>query len=439
MDPITIASKRFHTEYALFWEPPPGHEVRGPLVLRIEAEHAHRADALKSLRLIEWKPENRHPFVIVEGTFASAREYIGVIARKLHDDYGKLAKGLAEDGLTIGALGPLVRPVRGNDLMNLIRHASSEVSKVLAGLTLVLMPERITDAKGYAECLSLIAPIADGAMLRVAVQSEPEIATTYPGAARFLVDDRALLDHLKNLGKKAEEGPPTGKPRPTPEQRAAAEKAAGKPILSEGTGNDLRALLLDAGDAFSKSQFKTAAKKFRAARMLCHLTGLKEEEAMASIALGSALLATGDKVAAIAAYRAGKQIALSIQKLAIAAQAELGVAAIHFFATEYRSARASYADIMHLAADIPPLRLEAMRMEGECYLAEARTADAITSLGVAVDTAAALPPDVRKMTSYAHAGKTLVGVLDRAGEPARARATEKHLEALAKGAAEVVS
>src|SRR5260221_12905568 len=105
MDPLTLASTRFHTETRLFWDPPPGHEIE-PRVLRIAVAFPHRKDAVKSLRLLEWDPQNRRPFMIVEGSFRTTEEYLGVIDDTIRRDYAKLLKGLAEDGVTLAPLPP---------------------------------------------------------------------------------------------------------------------------------------------------------------------------------------------------------------------------------------------------------------------------------------------------------------------------------------------
>jgi hypothetical protein len=243
-----------------------------------------------------------------------------------------------------------------------------------------------------------------------------------------VVDEGALLEFLKQMGSDnaTSNGPAVALPPST-----VAKKATDGKIMSEATGIDLRRLLLDAGTAMSQGSFKLAARRFRAARMLCHLADLPEEEAATSIATGSALLAAGDRSSSIAAYRHGKTTALGCGNKLLAAQAELGIAGVSFLAAEYAKARASYREIEKLAADMPALCIEALRMEGECHLAEARPADAINAFSDVIAAAETLPREVRRTTSYEHAGKSLAAMLDRHGQSARARATEKRLSRLA--------
>jgi hypothetical protein len=151
-------------------------------------------------------------------------------------------------------------------------------------------------------------------------------------------------------------------------------------------------------------------------------------------ALGAAL--PFKKAQDVAAYRQGKATAIRCGNHLLAAQAEFGIAGVHFLGREYDKARASYRQIQTLAADMPPLVIEAVRMDGECHLAEGRPGDAITSLTEAIAVAEALPLEIRRTTSYAQAGKALAALLDQYGQHARARATEERLSMLAtEGAA----
>ena len=427
MDPISLASKRFHTAFSSFWDPPPGNALPTPPVLRIVVKPTSRTDAVKSLRLLEWAPENRWPFLILEASISSSDLTLAALASQVEANYEKLRSGLAQDGLSIPALERMPRPVQVAALASQIARAARNVATVLAGLMVVLMPERIHDEGLYSNIAGALADDADLSFMRVAVRDHESVAPRFPGFATFEVDRAALVQYLKDAGKPTKNGPPDGRPRPTPAQLHAAELRAGKRIPSEGTGSDLRALLLDASSAMSDRNFKVAAKKFRAARMLCHLSGLEDEEAVSSIALGSVVFAAGDKKAAIAAYRAAKAIALRRNNKTLAAQAELGVAAMHFAGRAFEAARASYREVAELSVEMPPLALEAERMVGECFLAEGRTADAMTPLSAVVNAAAQLPPEIRQTTSFVHAGKTLATLYEQAGHASQARAMVQHL------------
>jgi hypothetical protein len=424
VDPITLAAKRFTAEFEAFWNPPPGHAMKGPPALRLFVDRSDRKDMLKALRIMEWRPENRRPFVIIESEFVSEAAFALAIASALEADHEKLRRGLAEDGLTIPALALAQRPITAERLVAQLGEAARGVSQVLDGLVLVLVPVSIAEGAPYAPFIERLAAASNGSTLRVCALDDPSLRSKLPGQASFTVDHDKLRSFLKELKPNASRGPAASAPKLSPPQKAALEKELGARLPSQPTGDELRTLLLDAGKAMSDGQFKVAARKFRAARMLCHLSGLTQEEAATSLALGSAALAAQDKRAAIAAYRTAKQIALAGGLSVMAAQAELGVAGAHWSTRDFREARASYAEVERLAETIPALKLEAMRMEAECFVLEEQPLKAIASYGEVLDAAEQLEPEVRRTTSFAHAGKSLSKLLLSLGQAGAARDVE---------------
>ena len=430
MDPITIAAKRFAIELETFWRPPPGHELDGPPVLRLVADRSDQKEMRKALRVMELQPESRRPFVIVESAFSSEEAFALATACTLERDYEKLRKDLAEDGLTIPVLAPAARPVTIDRLAAQLVLAAEGVSQALEGLVVVLLPTSVTDGAPYAPFALRLASVSNGSTLRVCVLDHPSLHNKLPGQASFAVDQGALLAYLKKLKPNRSKGPASSAPRLSPPQKAALEKELKRRIPAQATGDELRTLLLDAGKAMSDGQFRTAIRKFRAARMLCHLSGLTEEEAATSIALGSAALAAQDKRAAIAAYRAAKQIALAKALPVVAAQAELGIAGAHWSTQDFRDARMSYTEVVQLAASIPGLRLEAMRMEAECFVLEEQPLKAIASFGRVLDAAEQLEPGRRSTTSFRHAGKSLTDLLLSLGQRGPSRDVEARVARL---------
>jgi tetratricopeptide (TPR) repeat protein len=430
MDPITIAARRFAIEFDTFWRPPPGHGLKGPPVLRLVADRTDRKEMIKALRMMEWQPESRRPFVIVESAFASEAAFALATATTLEQDYATLRKGLADDGLTIPALVPAEHPVTMSRLAAQLDLAARGVSQVLEGLLLVLVPASIDGGAPYARFVEHLASMSNGSTLRVCVLDHPSLRNKLPGQASFAIDHDALFAFLKELKTNRSKGPASAAPQLSPPQKAALEKELKRRVPSQPTGDELRTLLIDAGKAMSDGQFKTAVRKFRAARMLCHLSGLTQEEAATSIALGSAALAAQDKRAAIAAYRAAKQIALAGELPILAAQAELGIAGAHWSTRDYRDARASYSEVMRLAASIPALRLEAMRMEAECFVLEEHPSKAIETYGQVLDSAERLEPRLRRTTSFVHAGKSLTMLLLSLGQAGPSREVEARVARL---------
>jgi hypothetical protein len=175
VDPITIAAKRFAVEFETFWRPPPGHQVKGPPVLRLVANRTDRKDMIKVLRVMEWQPGNRRPFVIVESAFASEAAFALATASALEAHYEEVRKGLAEDGLMIPALALAERPVTTDRLMAQIRFAAEAVSQVLEGLVLALVPESVAEGAQYAPFVDRLASTSNGSTLRVCVHDHPSL------------------------------------------------------------------------------------------------------------------------------------------------------------------------------------------------------------------------------------------------------------------------
>jgi tetratricopeptide (TPR) repeat protein len=407
--------------------------VEGPAVLRLVVERNDRKEMLKALRILEWAPDNRRPFVVVESAFTSEQAFALRAASALEAGYEKVREGLAEDGLTIPVLAPAGRPVTIDRLVAQLRLAADGVSRALDGLVFVVVPETVAEQAPYAAFVERLAPVSNGTTLRVCVLDHASLRSKGPGQACFAIDHDALLAFLKELKPNRSKGPPSSAPQLSPPQKAALEKELKRRIPSSATGDELRTLLLDAGKAIGDGQFKTAVRKFRAARMLCHLSGLTQDEAATSIALGSAALAAQDNRGALAAYQTAKQIALAGELPVLAAQAELGIAGVHWSMREIRAARASYAEVAKLSESMPALRLEAMRMEAECLILEGQPVQAIAKYREILQTAEGLEPDVRHTTPFMHAGQSLAKLLSSHGQAGAAHEVEAHVARLSGG------
>ncbi|WP_437619936.1 hypothetical protein [Sorangium sp. So ce1151] len=429
MDPITLAAQRFRREWQAFWSPPPGHERSGPNALRVRTGPADRRDWLKTLRWMEWQPDNRHPFVVVEAPFTGEAAYVEAIAERLDRDLATLREGLAEDGLALPPLAPSTGPIDEAALRRRLVEAGRTAAGVLAGVVVVLAPARVDHAAAYRDLIARLMTVSNGTTLRLAVLDVPgsDLDALLPGSARFEIDQAALLDSLKQIGGGGAPPAAERQPKLAPQQKDAVERALGRKIASEDAGASLRRLLLDGGKAMQDGAFKLAVRKLRAARMLCHLSGLAQEEAAASIALGSAATAAGDPRAALAAFRQGKALALAAGHRLLGAHAALGEAGVLLAAKRLADAREAYAEVARLGEEAPALVLEAMRMHGECSRLEGQPALARWTWEDALAFAESLDPGVRRTTSYAAVGAALAELLRKVGRPVEALATEQRV------------
>src|ERR1019366_1132724 len=95
MDPVTVAARAFIRETARVWSPvrPADPATTLPLalqrarVLRMEAAPDDRGDLIKTLRLMEWAPENRWPLVLYDAPFTTEAAWCDGLCAKLHEDY----------------------------------------------------------------------------------------------------------------------------------------------------------------------------------------------------------------------------------------------------------------------------------------------------------------------------------------------------------------
>ena len=426
MDPLTLASKQFRTNLLAIWEPL-GAPPLDSSVLRVAYSHSDAKELVKTLRIQEWQPDNRRPFVIVSAPFRDEASFLGAFFAQLERDYGALRKGLGEEGVELPELSaPKQRPL-AEELRARLTFIAKEVGSALGGLVLAIMPERIEDDAAYAKVARGLLSTNAPANTHLLLGDAEALRDVVPGLVTFAVDEPALRAYLKSLGQQPSAGPSASTSSLNPTEKAALEARIGRKLPSRNTATDLRGYLLDAAAALEKQDWKLAVKKFRAARMLCRVSGLVEEEACASIALGSAEFALGDRRAAIAAYRRGGELATQRGNVTLAAQAELGVAAVHFAAGEWEKARVAYRAVAGMTKDLPPLHVDAIRMEGEAFIAEGLWTHAETSFSEVLDIAESLPTDQREMTSFRFAGSSLVALYDRAGSRAKSTQARQRL------------
>ena len=104
MDPLTLAARAFLRAHQAAWQPPPNTGAPVPRLLLVDAPPGPRTAVLKTLRLIEWQPENRRPFSVVLAPFTAPAPYLAAIVKQLDQDAAAVKEGLAEDGLALPAL-----------------------------------------------------------------------------------------------------------------------------------------------------------------------------------------------------------------------------------------------------------------------------------------------------------------------------------------------
>lgn len=367
MDPITVAAHRFLREHETAWRAPPGQKA--PPLLRLEAEPSERKSVLKALRLLEWQPDNRFPVSIFEAPFEEPGQWLAQAMDHVRRDVATVDEGLAADGR---APKPLLAAPPGVSPAEVVAHfeaLAKHVTPFLEGLVVVLAPSKVADAPAFAGLAKALAERrASSSALRLDVlaPSVPELVQAAPQAARFVVDQAALLSHLRDLGQNPSKGPADEPPPLTPEQKKKVEAELGQPLVSAHAGATLKTLLFDGGVALSENRPKDALKKYRVARMLAELTNLRREALVATMALGTCYATIQNHRGAEAAFKRAREVAKVLERPDVEAQALLGIGFLFMRERRFKEAQALYEEVLGLVPEEHPLHTEAKRLIVAC-------------------------------------------------------------------------
>lgn len=370
MDPLTLAAKRFMRAHEVAWDPPPGAGAPAPKVLRLDGGVDDRADIIKTLRLLEWQPETRRPFVIVEASFADAHSYLDAVVEQITADVAAVDKGLSEDGV---ARGPAPEPPPVIDAASALAFAdrnATHLADVLDGLVLVLAPKAVLDADAFFVLVRDLVSLRRGSSaLRcdVLALTVRKLAEVLPTSARFDIDRDALFTYLKELGPKPSRGPvDPAAPKLSPQRREQIEKELGQPLLSLDAGQTLKALMMDGARALSLGRPKEAVRKMRAARMLCEASGLVREGLIVTIGLGTAYVTAQNLKAADACYELARKRAAEGELQPLELQALFGLGQARVLQRRFAEASPAFERIAELTPSESPLHAEALRMVEVC-------------------------------------------------------------------------
>lgn len=395
MDPLTIATRAFLREIDAAWAPPPGAPP-APRLLRLEASPEDRSDVVKALRLAEWRPESRHPLVLVEAPFDDERSYAAAVIALLRDSAEALHRGLADDGVALPALPAApTQPAIASAIVyaeRLAKHAASarhpeSGEPLIDGLRLALAPKNVRAPEAFAQTIGAIAKLPEPSeptklRLEVFAPTVPALTDLLPRAARFELDRDALFDFLEELGPPATKGPADeSAPKLPPAERARIEAALGQPIVSIDTGRALKSLLMRGSRALARGEHREALKKLRAARMLCEATGLRVEAVLATLGVGTAYVAAQNLRAARAHYESAAQRARELERPDLAAQADFALGQLSLMQARYDEARPAFERIAASVDPASPLAAEAKRLAEACKRRENPYAAAAPSQG----------------------------------------------------------
>jgi len=444
MDPLTLSVHRFHEALRVrLTDPPPGVAPASETgATRLVIDGVSPDQLLKSLRLYEYREDNRHPFIVFTDRVDSEAQFVAAALAQLAGDEASVRKGLAEEHIALARTELPTEIQTAAGLAACVKRVAAAVAEVLAGIVVVLAPSRIGNQPAYERIASALAGQATCAQVVVLIADieSPALRGQIPDVVPFRIDKNALIEHATNLKSPNNVGPArANQPKLTRPQRRALEHKLGRRLAGRPTGEAFRKLLLDAGAAQGEGKFELAAKKFRAARTLCHLTGQRAEEAMCAIAVGTSHFSANRLDRAMEAYREALALAINLKAPRLIMQAELAIATTHLTVKDYPSARAAYARTYLAAAGLPTMQIEALRMQGECFIGEQNAADAVLIWLRALDEVEALEPMVAGVTSFRMLGKRLEEELAGAGQRQRIAETQRRTSAIEQRATRAVT
>jgi tetratricopeptide (TPR) repeat protein len=347
-------------------------------------------------------------------------------------------------------------------------RATAALNPPATGLTIVIAPVWVTDAKPW--CAGLSALLWERGLPRVRfviVETDTEYGL------ELLEDHRAHLEHIDarvseqavadeakarlEAMKSAPAGatgprvmgaagpdiaPPPRKNQPaplTPEQAIAKAKELGIPAayLQPDVMQRLNLLLMSAALAARDKNLVEAIRHQREARDFCSAQGMHRESVVNELILGSYLLQGGSTDKALELYREARKRAEEHKLSEQAVQSQLAVGACLFMLKRLDEAATAYAEAGNLGVEQKsiPLAIEAFRMCGQIAASRGHLEQAGSAFRRAL-AAAESAPDVAGSSSAPEAARQLAALCRKHNMTAQADSLEAQAAAMEAAAAQ---
>lgn len=392
MDPITQAIDRFRGAIRSALAKP------GTRIIRVACDPADSPVVARALRVEEWHEDNRSPYLLFDNAYASDAESLAPMAAQVRAHYERLAGSFAEDGVQ---LPPFAAPAwdARDPVGSLAAHMHAFAGGMPAPLSAPVIAWIPTDAKAARAwvdtCFALMHALwatgvkfvlrDDGAgHLARALAAADEAATSVP----FRMDEGAILDFFRKLtappsagrapgtlpGAAAPDVVPPVRPGPRPvtgeELRAVLAKEGLPPALAQDEAERLRHLVLSAADALARGDERNAIATQASAAELCMKTGVRIEESLMIMLLGSYCLHFNRLHDAEIAWRRAETVAGDAGAFAQLAQIRLALAHLLLRNQKMEEAAALYEQAAYAAcvAGSNLLWIEALRLAGTCHV-----------------------------------------------------------------------
>ncbi len=424
-----------------------------------------RLAVLEQLAASEHSRHNTTPYVVLEAPVEADDDGWSLRAAELYDDWEKLRALYAAADPPV-TLPPVPEDVGAPGLTGFgarLRAMLDALPAPYTGLTVILAPVWNRDPATWLEDLS--ATLEQSALRRarfvVVDLQEDHLAPLCErlGAAAERVDARvdtaAAQEQVRQMMRAMASAPPgaTGARlvgmagpavAPPPRWNAPPEQApedlgrvyfdAQLPsgLSDQPRVQELKARLLQAGEAAQRQDFRAAAGAQQAARDLAVDLGLDRESVVFQIMLGSYLLQGGEAEPAEQAYAKASEIALANYHPDLAVQAKLAIGAAQLVARRTAEAAVSYTIAGNLAVDCGEgaLAIEAFRVAGQIHASDGRPDDAAAAWRAAVGHAAAAEASQRKASSALEAAEALAALCRERGLIEQADSMDLHVAML---------
>jgi hypothetical protein len=448
MDPISAAVARFQADLRRFRANPKAQLLR---VLVGAAD----LDALQAaIRLAEWAPSNRSPYLTFSAAWPRGEAPFAAMSASLRLQYDTLR--------TQGDLGPLpefgdLHDERGPSAV-FARETHRFIECTHGRLDAPLLcwtPALVQDAAAYAHVMRGMIDYLTPMGSRILAVDEPEGRWLRDAAEErgdgvvtisFAVDQAAAKEHFRRLmlvapakgrargtppGSAAPdvEPPPRPGPRPPTEEqvRAAVAEAGLPPILTASEGEELRRLIFGAAAAAGEGREAEALGQQYAAYELCHTAGVRLEQSLMALVLASYLLQFRREEEAERWYGEAASRAEAVEAWPQVAQARLALGYLLLRQKRPLDAAASYEAGAAAAAKggATLLFLETHRMAGRCHLQAQREPEAIRCWTAAVERGCGTPLGELRASSFPEIVDELRAALTRQGMRAERERVEE--------------
>lgn len=455
MDPVSKEIDRFRESFRDF------RENLDARILHVITQPEQAGNIIKALRIEEWQPDNRCPFLIFNTAYTDKEPPFEEMCTVLQEHHRLLKKGMSDQNIDIPDLNVALSGKEDPDFAFAlyIQDFHNSIRGHFDGLLVCWLPTDIVDKRGWQKSVIKLLSLPFDPAIRFVIADEdrkalekefrksPEILVT----TDFHVDDRETLDYFKKLmgtdGSSANAVPPSvpgaplgaarpdvpppprkvGVRQPTEDEiKTAIEASGSEPALTPRESDRLRRLVFDAAVASGENRPEDAIRLQQMACDICHEAGVKLEEVLMIMVLATYYQQSNQRIRAVEEYRRSESLALDMEAYAQVTQIRMSLAYLYLMHKVYDLAAVEYEKAAESAQKIadPIMRIEALRMAGTCYLQIKDRDRAERCWRKAVESGQMAEPDQIKLSTFMDVASSLIELLRKMRMKEQARSVE---------------